>query len=188
MYRAAVCLRYQGHYSWKKAIQEKNSGVTKDTALTVKDGYTVQVNYKDHVYSISSATEQKINGNIHAIFRRNAFIESAGPCRLPASPFTRVEADDKSLCKDISVQSNRCNAPFGNPGSQIADAPADRTRQNDFKTGFLHRITGYFSASGQVTMQAEKRSVIVSVDKKSKYAVIFPTSRKNSPDTSCFFW
>ena len=36
----------------------------------------------------------KLNGNIHAIFRRNAFIESAGPCRLPASPFTRVEADD----------------------------------------------------------------------------------------------
>lgn len=32
-----------------------------------------------------------------------------------------------------------------------------------------------------------KRRVIVSVDKKSKYAVIFPTSRKNSPDTSCFF-
>ena len=35
-------------------------GVTKDTVLTVKDENTVQVNYKNHVYNISSATEQKI--------------------------------------------------------------------------------------------------------------------------------
>lgn len=44
----------------EKGYTGEKLGVTKDTALTVKDGYTVQVNYKDHVYSISSATEQKI--------------------------------------------------------------------------------------------------------------------------------
>lgn len=92
-------LTVSGALQLEKGYTGEKLGVTKDTALTVKDGYTVQVNYKDHVYSISSATEQKINGNIHAIFRRNAFIESAGPCRLPASPFTRVEADDKACAK-----------------------------------------------------------------------------------------
>ena len=92
-------LTVSGALQLEKGYTGEKLGVTKDTALTVKDGYTVQVNYKDHVYSISSATEQKINGNIHAIFRRNAFIESAGPCRLPASPITRVEADDKACAK-----------------------------------------------------------------------------------------
>lgn len=92
-------LTVSGALQLEKGYTGEKLGVTKDTALIVKDGYTVQVNYKDHVYSISSATEQKINGNIHAIFRRNAFIESAGPCRLPASPFTRVEADDKACAK-----------------------------------------------------------------------------------------
>lgn len=50
------------------------------------------------MYSISSATEQKINGNIHAIFRRNAFIKRR-PMQAAASPFTRVEADDKACAK-----------------------------------------------------------------------------------------
>lgn len=49
-----------GALQLEKGYTGEKLGVTKDTALTVKDGYTVQVNYKDHVYSISSATEQKI--------------------------------------------------------------------------------------------------------------------------------
>lgn len=44
----------------EKGYTGENLGVTKDTALTVKDGNTVQVNYNNHKYSISSATEQKI--------------------------------------------------------------------------------------------------------------------------------
>lgn len=53
-------LTVSGTLQLEKGYTGENLGVTKDTALTVKDGYTVQVNYKDHVYSISSATEQKI--------------------------------------------------------------------------------------------------------------------------------
>lgn len=44
----------------EKGYTGENLGVTKDTALTVKDGNTIKVNYNDHTYSISSATEQKI--------------------------------------------------------------------------------------------------------------------------------
>lgn len=53
-------LSVSGALQLEKGYTGEKLGVTKDTALTVKDGYTVQVNYKDHVYSISSATEQKI--------------------------------------------------------------------------------------------------------------------------------
>lgn len=53
-------LTVSGALQMEKGYTGEKLGVTKDTALTVKDGYTVQVNYKDHVYSISSATEQKI--------------------------------------------------------------------------------------------------------------------------------
>lgn len=53
-------LTVSGALQLEKGYTGEKQGVTKDTALTVKDGYTVQVNYKDHVYSISSATEQKI--------------------------------------------------------------------------------------------------------------------------------
>ena len=53
-------LTESGSLQLEKGYTGEKLGVTKDTALTVKDGYTVQVNYKDHVYSISSATEQKI--------------------------------------------------------------------------------------------------------------------------------
>lgn len=60
-------LTVSGALQLEKGYTGEKLGVTKDTALTVKDGYTVQVNYKDHVYSISAATEQKITdlaGNI----------------------------------------------------------------------------------------------------------------------------
>lgn len=60
-------LTVSGVLQLEKGYTGEKLGVTKDTALTVKDGYTVQVNYKDHVYSISAATEQKITdlaGNI----------------------------------------------------------------------------------------------------------------------------
>lgn len=53
-------LTISGALQLEKGYTGEKLGVTKDTALTVKDGYTVQLNYKDHVYSISSATEQKI--------------------------------------------------------------------------------------------------------------------------------
>ena len=53
-------LTVSGALQLEKGYTGEKLGVTKDTALTAKDGYTVQVNYKDHVYSISSATEQKI--------------------------------------------------------------------------------------------------------------------------------
>lgn len=53
-------LTVSGALQLEKGYTGEKLGVTRDTALTVKDGYTVQVNYKDHVYSISSATEQKI--------------------------------------------------------------------------------------------------------------------------------
>lgn len=53
-------LTVSGALQLEKGYTGEKLGVTKDTALTVKDGYTVQVNYKDHVYSISFATEQKI--------------------------------------------------------------------------------------------------------------------------------
>lgn len=53
-------LTVSGALQLEKGYTGEKLGVTKDTALTVKDGYTVQVNYKDHVYSISYATEQKI--------------------------------------------------------------------------------------------------------------------------------
>lgn len=53
-------LTVSGALQLEKGYTGEKLGVTKDTALTVKDGYTVQVNYKDHVYSISSAIEQKI--------------------------------------------------------------------------------------------------------------------------------
>ena len=53
-------LTVSGALQLEKGYTGEKLGVTKDTALTVKDGYTVQVNYKDHVYSISSATEQTI--------------------------------------------------------------------------------------------------------------------------------
>lgn len=53
-------LTVSGALQLEKGYTGEKLGVTKDIALTVKDGYTVQVNYKDHVYSISSATEQKI--------------------------------------------------------------------------------------------------------------------------------
>ena len=53
-------LTVSGALQLEKGYTGEKLGVTKDTALTVKDGYTVQVNYQDHVYSISSATEQKI--------------------------------------------------------------------------------------------------------------------------------
>lgn len=53
-------LTVSGALQLEKGYTGEKLGCTKDTALTVKDGYTVQVNYKDHVYSISSATEQKI--------------------------------------------------------------------------------------------------------------------------------
>lgn len=53
-------LTVSGILQLEKGYTGEKLGVTKDTALTVQDGNTVQVNYKDHVYSISSATEQKI--------------------------------------------------------------------------------------------------------------------------------
>ena len=53
-------LTVSGALQLGKGYTGEKLGVTKDTALTVQDGNTVQVNYKDHVYSISSATEQKI--------------------------------------------------------------------------------------------------------------------------------
>ena len=53
-------LTVSGALQLEKGYTGEKLGVTKDTALTVQDGNTVQVNYKDHVYSISSATEQKI--------------------------------------------------------------------------------------------------------------------------------
>lgn len=53
-------LTVSGTLQLEKGYTGENLGVTKDTALTVKDGNTVQVNYNNHKYSISSATEQKI--------------------------------------------------------------------------------------------------------------------------------
>ena len=53
-------LTVSGALQLGKGYTGEKLGVTKDTALTVQDGNTVQVNYKDHVYSISAATEQKI--------------------------------------------------------------------------------------------------------------------------------
>ena len=53
-------LTVSGTLQMEKGYTGENLGVTKDTALTVKDGNTVQVNYNNHKYSISSATEQKI--------------------------------------------------------------------------------------------------------------------------------
>ena len=53
-------LTVSGVLQLEKGYTGENLGVTKDTVLTVKDGITVQVNYNDHVYNISSATEQKI--------------------------------------------------------------------------------------------------------------------------------
>ena len=53
-------LTVSGVLQLEKGYTGENLGVTKDTALTVKDGNTVQVNYNNHKYSISSATEQKI--------------------------------------------------------------------------------------------------------------------------------
>lgn len=53
-------LTVSGALQLGKGYTGEKLGVTKDTALTVQDGNTVQLNYKDHVYSISSATEQKI--------------------------------------------------------------------------------------------------------------------------------
>ena len=53
-------LTVSGVLQLEKGYTGENLGVTKDTALTVKDGNTIKVNYNDHTYSISSATEQKI--------------------------------------------------------------------------------------------------------------------------------
>ena len=53
-------LTVSGTLQLEKGYTGENLGVTKDTALTVKDGNTVQVNYNNHKYSISAATEQKI--------------------------------------------------------------------------------------------------------------------------------
>ena len=53
-------LTVSGILQLEKGYTGEKLGVTKDTVLTVQDGNTVQLNYKDHVYSISSATEQKI--------------------------------------------------------------------------------------------------------------------------------
>ena len=53
-------LTVSGVLQLEKGYTGENLGVTKDTVLTVKDGNTIKVNYNDHTYSISSATEQKI--------------------------------------------------------------------------------------------------------------------------------
>ena len=53
-------LTVSGALQLEKGYTGEKLGVTKDTALTVKDGNTIKVNYNDHTYSISSATEQKI--------------------------------------------------------------------------------------------------------------------------------
>lgn len=53
-------LTVSGVLQLEKGYTGENLRVTKDTALTVKDGNTIKVNYNDHTYSISSATEQKI--------------------------------------------------------------------------------------------------------------------------------
>ena len=53
-------LTVSGALQLEKGYTGEKLGVTKDTVLTVKDGNTIKVNYNDHTYSISSATEQKI--------------------------------------------------------------------------------------------------------------------------------
>ena len=79
-------LTVSGALQLEKGYTGEKLGVTKDTALTVKDGYTVQVNYKDHVYSISSATEQKITdlaGNTVS-----AVMDDAAAAMTVETPFT----------------------------------------------------------------------------------------------------
>ncbi len=80
-------LTVSGALQLEKGYTGEKLGVTKDTALTVKDGYTVQVNYKDHVYSISSATEQKITdlaGNTVSVVMDDA----AAATMTVETPFT----------------------------------------------------------------------------------------------------
>ena len=80
-------LTVSGALQLEKGYTGEKLGVTKDTALTVKDGYTVQVNYKDHVYSISSATEQKIT-DLAGNTVRDMMDDAAAATMTVESPFT----------------------------------------------------------------------------------------------------
>lgn len=80
-------LTVSGALQLEKGYTGEKLGVTKDTALTVKDGYTVQVNYKDHVYSISSATEQKIT-DLAGNTVRAVMDDAAAATMTVETPFT----------------------------------------------------------------------------------------------------
>lgn len=80
-------LTVSGALQLEKGYTGEKLGVTKDTALTVKDGYTVQVNYKDHVYSISSATEQKIT-DLAGNTVRDMMDDAAAATMTVETPFT----------------------------------------------------------------------------------------------------
>ena len=80
-------LTVSGALQLGKGYTGEKLGVTKDTALTVQDGNTVQVNYKDHVYSISSATEQKIT-DLAGNTVRDMMDDAAAATMTVETPFT----------------------------------------------------------------------------------------------------
>lgn len=80
-------LTVSGALQLGKGYTGEKLGVTKDTALTVQDGNTVQVNYKDHVYSISSATEQKIT-ELAGNTVRDMMDDEAAATMTVETPFT----------------------------------------------------------------------------------------------------
>lgn len=80
-------LTVSGALQLGKGYTGEKLGVTKDTALTVQDENTVQVNYKDHVYSISSATEQKIT-ELAGNTVRDMMDDEAAATMTVETPFT----------------------------------------------------------------------------------------------------
>ena len=80
-------LTVSGILQLEKGYTGEKLGVTKDTVLTVQDGNTVQLNYKDHVYSISSATEQKIT-ELAGNTVRDMMDDEAAATMTVETPFT----------------------------------------------------------------------------------------------------
>lgn len=80
-------LTVSGVLQLEKGYTGENLGVTKDTALTVKDGNTIKVNYNDHTYSISSATEQKIT-DLAGNTVRAVMDDAAAATMTVETPFT----------------------------------------------------------------------------------------------------
>lgn len=80
-------LTVSGILQLEKGYTGEKLGVTKDTVLTVQDGNTVQLNYKDHVYSISSATEQKIT-ELAGNTVRDMMDDAAAATMTVQTPFT----------------------------------------------------------------------------------------------------